>query len=287
MKNFNYLNAKTPEEAIGYLARLGANAYIVAGATNVMVDIRAGKRNNLTLINIRDIAALKGISYEEGTVRVGALTTITELATSDLIREYAPCLYMAANVFADPTTRNSATIGGNLMRASPAGDTLPPLLVLDAQVHVSSTRGERTLPMNGIFVSLGKTRVEPDELVTAFSFKPLANTAFMKLGQRRSMSIATASAAAYVETDEAGCITDCRIALGSVSATPARAPHAEKALLGINAKDEDAFAAMYEAVQQDMDPLPQSLQGSGAYRREVIPVLVKRAVRKAAFGECN
>ena len=287
MKNFNFVNAKTLEDAVAHLARLGSEAYIVAGATNVRVDIRDGKRNNLTLVNIRDIAALKGISLENGVVRVGALTTISELAKSDLIREHAPCLYMAANVFADPLTRNSATIGGNLIKASAGGDTLPSLMILEAEVHVTSVRGERVIPVNDVFVALGKTKVEPDELVTHFTFKSQPNTAFMKMGQRKSMAISVATAAAYVEVDEGGIIKACRIALGAVASTPVRAKNAEAALLGINAKDDAAFAPMYEAVQQDMNPRPRSVRASVEYRREVVPVLIKRAVRKAAFGECN
>ena len=286
MKNFGFVNAKSLEEAVAYLGDLGSKAYVVAGGTNVLVDIRDGKRNDLTLVNIRDIAALKGISCDGDQVRIGALVTIAELEASDIIRTKAPCLAMAAGVFADPTTRNSATIGGNLIKASAGGDTLPSLMVLEAQVHVRSVRGERSLPINDIFVSLGKTKVEPDELVTHFTFKAQPKTGFMKMGQRKSMAISVGTAAAYVETDAQGVISDCRIALGAVASTPVRAANAEKALLGINAKDDSAFAAMYEAVQQDMNPRPRSVRASVEYRRQVVPVLVKRAVRLAAFGEC-
>lgn len=287
MKNFQFVNAKTVDEAVGHLAALGPKAYVVAGATNVMVDIRDGKRNDLTLVNIRDIAALKGISLENGLVRIGALATIAELAASGLLKENAPCLYAAANVFADPTTRNSATIGGNLLKASAGGDTLPSLMVMEADVHLKSARGERVLPINGAFVALGKTKVEPDELVTHFTFKPAPHTAFMKMAQRRSMAISVATAAAYVEADAQGVLKACRIALGAVASTPVRASHAEQALLGVNAKDDAAFAAMYEAVQQDMNPRPHSVRATVEYRRQVVPVLIKRAVRMAAFGECN
>lgn len=287
MKNFDFVNARTVEEAVAQLAALGPKAYVVAGGTNVLVDIRHGKRNDRTLVNIRDIEALRGISLEGGCLRIGALTAISQLAASELIREHATCLYMAANVFADPTTRNSATIGGNLIKASAGGDTLPPLMVLQAEAHVKSSRGERSLPVCDIFLDLGKTKVEADELVTHFTFKPQPNTAFMKMGQRRSMAISVSTAAAYVEADAKGFIRDCRIALGAVSSTPVRAFNAEKALLCINARDDAAFAAMYEAVQQDMNPRPRSVRASVEYRRQIVPVLVKRAVRLAAFGSCD
>jgi carbon-monoxide dehydrogenase medium subunit len=287
MKNFGYVNTKTVAEAVEQLAALGSKAYVVAGGTNVMVDIRHGKRNDLTLLNIRNIAELKGIRMENGLVRIGALTTIAELATNEIIRENAPCLHMAANVFADPTTRNSATIGGNLIKASAGGDTLPSLMILEADAHMMSSRGERSYPVCDIFVALGKTKVEPDELVTHFTFKPQPHTAFMKMAQRRSMAISVSTAAAYVEADKNGVITNCRIALGAVESTPVRAFHAEKALIGINAKDDAAFSAMYEAVQQDFNPRPRSVRSSVEYRRQIVPVLVKRAVRLAAFGDCG
>ena len=287
MKNFEFVTATTTQEAVAHLAALGSKAYVVAGGTNVMVDIRDNKRNDRTLVNIRDVAELKGISLENGLVRVGALTTITEIAESAILKEHAPCLYMAAQVFADPTTRNSATIGGNLINASAGGDTLPSLMVLEAEVHVQSSRGHRTLPMRDIFVALGKTKVEPDELLTHFTFKPEAHTAFMKMGQRKSMAISISTAAAYAVVDSDGIIRDCRIALGAVASTPVWAPNAEKALIGINAKDDEAFSAMYEAVQQDINPRPRSVRSSVEYRRQIVPVLVKRAVRLAAFGECG
>lgn len=287
MKNFEFVNAKTIDEAVAHLATLGSKAYVVAGGTNVLVDIRDGKRNDRTLVNIRDIADLKGIRLENGLVHIGALTTISEMASSELLREHAPCLYMAANVFADPTTRNSATIGGNLIKASAGGDTLPSLMILEAAAHVKSSRGERALPVCDIFVGLGKTKVEPDELVTHFTFKSNPHTAFMKMGQRKSMAISVCTAAAYVDADEAGIIRNCRIALGAVASTPVRAANAEKALLGINAKDDAAFNAMYEAIQQDMNPRPRSVRASVEYRRQIVPVLVKRAVRHASFGECS
>lgn len=287
MKNYEFINAKTVDEAVAQLGTLGSRAYVVAGGTNVMVDIRGGKRNDRTLVNIRDIEALKGICVEHGLLRIGALTTISELGASDLLRQHAPALYMAAQVFADPTTRNSATIGGNLIKASAGGDTLPPLMVLEAEVHMQSSRGRRSLPINDIFLALGKTKVEPDELVTHFTFKPEAHTAFMKMGQRKSMSISIATAAAYVEADEAGVLQECRLALGAVDSTPVRAANAEKALLGINIAEDGAFEAMYEAIQADINPRPRSVRASVEYRRQIVPVLVKRAVRLAAFGDCG
>lgn len=288
MKNFGFVNAKTVEEAVTYLGELGPKAYIVAGGTNVMVDIRDGRRNGLTLVNIRDIAELKGISMVDGQVRIGALATISALEGSDIIRAHAPCLAMAASVFADPTTRNSATIGGNLMKASTVGDTLPSLMILEAQVHVRSIRGERAIPIQDVFVSLGKTSIQPDELVTHFTFAPQPHSAYLKIGRRKSMAIAMSSAAVYAAVDEGGRVTDCRIALGAVAPVPVRAYQAEKALLGIAAREDAAFAPMYEAIQQDMAPKPRLADGlSAEYRRQVIPVLVKRALRLAAFGCCE
>lgn len=286
-KNFEFVNARTVQEAITCLGKLGAGACVVAGGTNVLVDIRNEKLNDLTLVNIRDIGELRGISMDGELVSIGALTTIADIMSSDLIRANAPCLAMAACSFADPTIRNTATIGGNLMKASTAGDMIPPLMVLEADARVKSVRGERTLPVNGIFVSRGKTKIEADELLLRFTFRPQPHTAFMKIGLRKSLSISMSSAAVYAGLDEAGVIDDCRVALGAVSPLPVRAPHTERALLGIDPREDAAFAPMYEAIRDDIKLKSNIVHGlSAEYRKQVIPVLVKRAARLAAYGEC-
>lgn len=287
MSDFEFVNAPTVDSAIEALAQWGNKACLVAGGTNVMVDIRAKKIKDGTLINIRDIESLKKITYTDGKVSIGALTIIEEIAKSEIIKQHAPCLFAAANVFADPTTNRSATIGGNVGNASASGDTIPPLMVLNAIVHLKSKRGDREVPINEFIIKNGVTTREPDEMITYFTFESQPNTGFIKLGARRSMTISIATVAAYIEMDkQSGIVKDCRIALGGVAPKPVRGTNAEKAFIG-NKLDEDTFTKAGEAVQNDISPRSPSVRATASYRRSVVPVLVKRAVKLAAFGECE
>ncbi|MEG1524998.1 MAG: FAD binding domain-containing protein [Clostridia bacterium] len=286
MKNFEYVNAPTLPDALKALDALGERALLVAGGTNVMVYIRAGKRNDRTLVNIRDIQELKGISLENGLVKIGALTTLADIANSELLKENAPGLYAAGNVFADPTTRNSATIGGNVANAGAGGDTIPSLMVLDAVAHLQNLQGERAVKVCDLFTRPGKTVLLNNEILTYFTFKAEPHIGFMKLCMRKSMSISMASAGAYIKLDHAGKVEDCRIALGAVAPTPVRAYHAEKTLIG-KMFDDKVFDEVGEAVQSDINPRNPSVRATVTYRRAVVPVLVKRACKLAAFGECQ
>ncbi|MDR0840666.1 MAG: xanthine dehydrogenase family protein subunit M [Christensenellaceae bacterium] len=283
MKEFAFVNAPTLDSAVALLGELGEKAYVVAGGTNVMVDIRVGKRNGRTLVNIRDIGALKGISLQNDEMRVGALATLSQIAASELLKEKAPCLYMAANVFADPTTRNSATIAGNCAGASPAADTAPSLLALNAIAHIVSAKGERQLNMNEFFAGVNRTHLQPGELITHFTFKP-SKSGFIKLGIRNSMAISIVTAAAALEL-AGDVVTTCRVALGSVAPTPVRAKSVEAALTG-QRLTEELLAHAAERVREDISPI-DDVRATGAYRREVAPVCVKRAVKLAAYGECR
>ncbi len=285
MKNFEYLNAPTLDDALKALDELNERAFLVAGGTNVLVYIRSGKRNDRTLVNIRGIKELSGISCENGIVTLGALTTVDEISKSEILKLNAPGLYAAGNVFADPTTRHSATVGGNVANAGAGGDTIPSLMVLDAMVHVKSLKnGERQIPIKELFAGPGRTVIAPNEILTHFTFKAEPHMGFLKLCMRKSMSISMASCAAYVEMD-GDVIKDCRVALGAVAPTPVRAYNAEKALIG-HKMDEATFAKMGEEVQKDMNPRDPSVRATVTYRRTVMPVLVQRALKLAAYGEC-
>jgi CO/xanthine dehydrogenase FAD-binding subunit len=285
MRNYSFINAPTLPDALDALDRLREKAWLVAGGTNVMVFIRAGKRDGTTLVNIRDITALSGISEKDGIVTIGAGTTISAIASSDILKESAPGLYAVANQFADPTTRNSATIGGNVANGTAGGDMLPSLLVLDAIAHVESKAdGRREIPLSEIFTGPGKTSIASNEILTHLTFRATRHIGAIKLGARKSMSIAIATVAAYVKMKD-DTIASCRIALGAVSATPGRARNAEAAVTG-RKLDNDTFDLLAVALQKDMSPRDPSVRSTASYRRSVVPVLVKRAMMLAATGEC-
>ena len=285
MKNFDFINAGSLDNAIAILAEKGEKACLCAGATNIMVAIRAKKINDKVLVNIRDIAELKGIDFTDGIVSIGSLTPIAILAKSDILKENAPALFMAANDFADPVTANSATIGGNIADASPAADTAPSLLVFDAKINVVSKKGKRVIPADQFFKGVRKTALAPDEIITSISFIPAAASGFYKIGLRNAMAISIVTAAASVELDNNGNIADCKIALGSVATTPVRAKNAEAFLTG-KKPDMDTLAEMAEVIQKDINPI-DDIRATAAYRRQVAPVCVKRAINFALYGECQ
>ncbi len=285
MSNFGFQKAKTVDEAIALLAEYRDKAVVVAGGTNVMPNIYAKKIDNVMLISIRDIEEMKGISYENGEVTIGALTTIHEIGKSEIIKEHAGALYMAAQVFADPTTCHTATIGGNNANASPDADTASPLIALNAVLNVKSAAGERAIPIDDFYLGVRETCLAPDELILSFSF-PSSKSAYYKLGSRKSMSVSLAGAAAAVELDSDGTVVSIRIGMGAVAPKTIRCVNAEKAMMGRKLTDE-TFEEMGKALQDDIDPWEGNIRASQQYLRDVSPVCVKRAIRLACFGCCH
>ncbi len=284
MSEYKYLSANTPQDALRALFVLRENACLVAGGTNVLVEMRQKRHAGKTLLSIRDIGAYKGVGLENGRVRIGALTPVSELLSSGFMEKEAPALFMAARVFADPVTRNTATVGGNAANGSPAADLVPALMALGATVHVRSLRGEREIPIAQFYKGYCKTALAAEELIEAFSFSP-AKSGYMKLGLRKAMSISVATAAAAAELNDDGTIKWCRIALGAVAENAVRALEAERVLTG-EKPDEAAFEAMAEAIQKDISPI-DDIRASAIYRRSVAPVLAKRALKAALYGCCG
>ena len=281
MKNFEYIKATDLKSAFNILDQEKGRALPVAGTTNVMVDIRAGKINDCLLVNIKDIDVLTGFKYSRGKISIGALTTISEIAESVLISKKAPALWMAANTFADPTTRNSATIGGNIAYASPAADTAPALLALGAEVLIGSKAGKRRVPISEFFVGVNKTVLEKNELVLAVEFAANNHSAFYKLGLRNAMAISVATAAAAVRRDKLGNITHIAVAMGSVYKTPLRCYNVEKALTGKSyINDKEMVKIIEKALIKDISPI-DDVRASAEYRLSVAPALVNRVIAKS------
>lgn len=282
MKNFSFVNVESKADALEVLHREKEKSYLVAGATNVMPFIRYEKINNKTLINIRNLKELRFIKEGEGKVEIGSLTTIADLEKSDILKKYAPSLVEAAQNFADPTTRNSATIGGNIANASPAADTATPLMALNAAIVAESKAGgTRKIPVGEFFRGVNKTALAFDEIITQIEVPiSAANSAgcFIKLGLRNAMAISIVSVAAGMKV-ESGKVVEANIALGSVAPTPRRAKKVEEALLGKEFSVELVEEAAKKVVE-DISPI-DDVRASGEYRKTVAAVLVKRAVKKS------
>lgn len=275
MKNFAYVNAPTVEAALEALAAHD-DAMIVAGGTNVMINILARKFSEKTLVDIHAIDDLRNIVDNGDTITLGALVTLKQIEQSELLEKDAKCLWQAAQVFADPTTRNSATIAGNMGNASPGGDTLPSLLILDAVVTLEKKGGKREVAITDFFKGPGRTCMEADEMITYITIKKSANCCFVKLGLRKAMAISVASAAvSFVKDGDK--VKDVRVAMGSVAATPVRCAKAEEAILNADGNLTEALEA---ALADDIHPI-DDFRATGRYRSMVAPALVEKAYNNA------
>ena len=281
----NYEVPSSIAEAAEILAK--GPVTILAGGTDLTVQVDAGRvQYQPTLMNIRRIGELTGISDQGDSIRMGALTTITELLENPIVTENLPILTQAADCFASVQIRNAGTIGGNISNASPAGDTLIPFLVLDAVVELASKPNgsviTRTIPIKDYFTGPGKTQRQHGELLTAVIVpKPKAGfvAMFEKFGTRPALDISTVSVGiAGVLKD--GSLTDARVAFGAVAPVPLVASATQAALEGkkLDAAGIDAVAAV---AKEEVNPI-DDVRATAWYRKELIENLTKKVLRHVA-----
>jgi carbon-monoxide dehydrogenase medium subunit len=280
MNQFRYVCPKTIEEALKILKEERGNACIAAGCSNLLPQIRDKKLSPKLLVDITNIEELKGISPKKGKICLGPLTTIAELVNSKLLFQEYPILHQAAEQFADPVVRNNATIGGNLVTASPAADMAVPLLALDALIKIESTRQQREVRLKDFFLAPGRTVLREDEMITEIEFESSninKNGCYLKLGLRKAMAIAVASIVINLEVKE-NKIVQVRIAMASVAPTPIRLTATEEFLQDQEVNDELLEKAINK-VREEVNPI-SDIRASDEYRRYVSGVLFKRAFKK-------
>jgi carbon-monoxide dehydrogenase medium subunit len=268
---------QTLAEALEALAACAPDVLPLAGGTNLIPDMRGGKRKPGALVNVSGLDELRGIRRENGYVVVGSGVTVAELLECDVITEHAQVLKQAASVFANPLVRNRATLGGNLGNASPAADTAPPLLVLDAEVELTTSDGSRWVPLRDFFVHVCDTVCAPAELITAVRWSvpgPQTFGRFRKLSLRKSTAVSVVSVAVQLAFDGAGRCEDARIALGAVAPTPVRAYEAEEILRGEALTPEviDEATHFGRAAASCIG----DIRGSAGYRERVTDALMRR-----------
>jgi carbon-monoxide dehydrogenase medium subunit len=284
-----YFEPKSVGEALSFLGKHGAEAKLIAGGTDVMVDIKF-KEEPGGLVNIKKIPGLTGIQENGNGLRIGALTTIREIESSALVHEKVPVLWEAAHQFASLQVRNTATIGGNIGRASPSGETLAPLLVLDARAKIAYSDGEKVEPFSVFFQGPGKTSMGAKGLLTEIEVPypaPGSKGVYLKHAVRGAMDIAMVGVAVMI-TPDAGknSIQDVRIGLGAVAPTPVRAPKTEallkgKPLTAALVKEAGALAATEASPISDQ-------RSSAENRRWIVEALTRRGLEqtwKAATGK--
>lgn len=280
-----YAAPQSLDEALGILQQ--GEVTILAGGTDLMPQTKAGRiAFKPTLMNIGRIAGLKGVSLDGAYLRIGALTTISELLRDPLVVQHAPVLAEACDQFASDQIRNAGTLGGNINNASPAGDTLVPLIVLDAEVELASKPNgsvtTRRLPLAEFFTGPGRTKRGANELLTAVRV-PLPQAGhvarFYKFGTRPALDISTISIGiAGIKRD--GALTDIRVAFGAVAPTPVRAPRTEAALEG-RPLDAEAIAAGADTARDEVSPI-DDVRATAWYRKELIHNMTKRMLDHVA-----
>jgi len=290
-----YINATTIEEVLQALSKKGERARIVAGGTDLILELERGVRKGIeTLIDVTRIPDLDHITIDEDNViHLGPLVTHNHCVESRLIRARAYPLARAAWEVGAPQIRNRGTIAGNLITASPANDTITPLMALDASVTLQSAKGTRTIPLKDFYTGVRKTVMQPDEMLVDISFPAMEATArgtFIKLALRRAQAISIIDVALILDTStslstslEADTIKSASIALGAVAPTIIRADEAERYLVGKTLRNE----VIEEAARLTMNSCKpiDDIRSSAAYRSEMVRVCNLRALKSLRDGQ--
>jgi len=275
MHEFKYIEPTDTAQVIELLKEHGSSAAMMAGGTDLINHIRIGKRSPEVVLQLGKVRELiRSIEATDDGVFIGALATLTDVQTNELLMREFTALCEAAGRVGSKQIRNRATLVGNICNASPAADTVPPLLLFDASVHILGVDGERMVPIDAFITAPGRTVLDAGELVTGVFIPRPKNrfySAYCKLSRRRGVDLSTVGAAAAV------CEDGARIALGAVAAKAFRATAAEEILkLGIDTNIEAAIAAVCKQASPITD-----VRASADYRRAMAGAYAKKALINA------
>ncbi len=291
----DYYNVTSITEAKQILAERGERARIVAGATDLILELERGVRTGIdTLVDISRIPNLDLITLDEdGWIHLGPRVTHNHCVDSKLIVEFAFPLAQAAWEVGAPQIRNRGTVAGNLITASPANDTIPPLMALGGRVQLASTRGVRVIPLANFYTGVRRTVMQPDEILVDIAFpalKPYQRGAFIKLGLRRAQAISVINAAVLLtfsttktNPGETTAVEQAVITLGAVAPTIVHAREAEIYLVG-RLLDDATIAHAAELAMQAAHPI-DDVRSSAEYRQEMVRVGVSRCLKALARGD--
>jgi carbon-monoxide dehydrogenase medium subunit len=280
LRPFQIQISQSIDEAVGLLSEDGTLP--LAGGTDLMVLMRADKVRPTTLVDLESLG-LRYIRSDAKHIKIGALTTVTDLLSLNIEQGEFNCLLEAAASFGAVQCRNMATVGGNLCSAVPSADLAPPLLALDASVIIASRAGTEKVPLEQFFRGPKQTILKEGEILCEIEFPISAQrtgTSFLKLGRRQAITLAVVNTACSLTLSaDSGVIESCRIALGAVAPTPMHARQAEEMLLGQEPSEAMMDAAGLQAAEES-SPI-SDLRATAEYRREATRVLVKRGLISA------
>ena len=283
MIRFDYAEPETLAEASAVLQAHAGRASVLAGGTDLLVEIKEQLRRVHCVVNIKRIGGLDALGFDaRAGLHFGALTTARRIELDASITQHYAGLHQAVRELGSIQVRNRATVVGNICRASPSADTLPPLIADGASIVIGDGATTHEMLLEDFFTGAGKTTLQTGQLVLAIKVPPpppRTGRTYIKHGRRRAMELATVGIAVSVTLDDAGICTQARIALGAVAATPIRAREAEAALQG-RAIDSRALADAAALALAASRPI-SNVRASAAYRREMVGVLTRRALEQA------
>jgi CO/xanthine dehydrogenase FAD-binding subunit len=272
MKELDYFYPRTLKEALQILDEHKGDVRVIAGGTDLVPRLKENDVKENKIVDVSRIDEMKGIKEENTSIYVGAATTHSEILESPLIKEKAPILYDAVKTIGSPQIRNIGTIGGNIGNASPAGDSIPALLNLEAKLILKSINGERVVPIEEFFVGPGKTALENNELILGVEFSKMAQDEigfFRKVGQRRGIAISIVNGCVRLQKDlEKNRFKKAFVSLGAVAPTVVRARLVENALISEEVDSLDKIMYIARLAYREVSPI-SDVRGSIEYRRDM------------------
>jgi len=257
MAAFDYVRPVSLESLISDLAQAKSEGVILAGGTDLLVKIRAGLVTPKVLFDVSDLEEINGIMDKGDSLYIGAGAPIREIADSDVVKNSVPFLSLAGSQLGSPQVRNRATLGGNIMSASPAADTVPPLIAMGARLTIRSQEGDREVLIEDFMEGPGQTGIREDEVLIAAIVPKLSDgckSHFIKVGRRKAVAISLVNLAGWIKVDRSGYIEDVRLVLGSVAPTAIRAVKTEAFLIG-KKSNEDVLKEAARSAAGESSPI--------------------------------
>ena len=285
MQTIDYQAPETLREAVGLLQGAGDSARVLAGGTDVIVQVREGRRPGVSLlVDVKKVPEVNAIAFDQQTgLRLGAAVPCYRIYANETVQRLYPALIDSAALIGGTAIQGRASLGGNLCNASPAADSIPTLIALSATAIIAGPEGERRVPVEQFCVSPGRTVLQAGEMLVAIQFPtpaPRSGAMFLRFIPRNEMDIAVVNAAAGLQLDESRSrITAARIAVGAVAPTPLFVEAAGAALVGAEASDASfrrAAAIAQEAARPIFD-----MRGSIGQRKHLVGVMVRRVLEGA------
>jgi carbon-monoxide dehydrogenase medium subunit len=280
VKWFDYAAPATLEEALRLYAE-HPRALLLAGGTDLLVQMRAGRKQTDLVIDVKKVHELNALEYDQEGLHLGAAVACHRVYGSEIVRKHVPALAETASIIGGTQIQGRASIGGNLCNAAPSADTIPLLIALGAQCQIASASGKRTLPVEDFCVAPGRNALTPGELLVSIQIPvpPVqSGSHYLRFIPRNEMDIAVAGAGVSV-TLASGAFQAARIALASVAPTPVFAKAAGESLIGkpVNA---DSIAVAARLASEAATPITD-MRGTAEYRRHLCAVLTRRALEAA------